>query len=77
MGQEKDIASNNNQNTKSTKQRIVKAAREKGQVTYNSRPIRITPDFSTDTKSQKSLGRSQADSKNTKASLDYYIQQNS
>ena len=28
------------------KDRISKAIREKGQVTYNSRPIRITPDFS-------------------------------
>ena len=28
------------------KERILKAAREKGQVTYKGRPIRITPDFS-------------------------------
>jgi len=28
------------------KERILKAVREKGQVTYRSRPIRITPDFS-------------------------------
>jgi hypothetical protein len=27
------------------KDRILKAVREKGQVTYKSRPIRITPDF--------------------------------
>jgi hypothetical protein len=27
-------------------QRILKAVREKGQVIYKSRPIRITPDFS-------------------------------
>jgi hypothetical protein len=31
------------------KQRIVKAVREKGQVTYKGRPIRITPDFSPET----------------------------
>ena len=31
------------------KERILKAAREKGQVTYKGRPIRITPDFSTET----------------------------
>ena len=31
------------------KERIVKAVREKGQVTYKSRPIRITPDFSPET----------------------------
>ena len=28
------------------KERILKAVREKGQVTYKGRPIRITPDFS-------------------------------
>jgi hypothetical protein len=28
------------------KDRILKAGREKGQVTYKGRPIRITPDFS-------------------------------
>jgi hypothetical protein len=27
------------------KERILKAVREKGQVTYKGRPIRITPDF--------------------------------
>jgi hypothetical protein len=31
------------------KDRIVKAVREKGQVTYKGRPIRITPDFSQET----------------------------
>ena len=29
--------------------RILKAVREKGQVTYKGRPIRITPDFSPET----------------------------
>ena len=28
------------------KERILKAVKEKGQVTYKGRPIRITPDFS-------------------------------
>jgi hypothetical protein len=28
------------------KEKILKAVREKGQVTYKDRPIRITPDFS-------------------------------
>jgi len=28
------------------KERILKVVREKGQVTYKGRPIRITPDFS-------------------------------
>ena len=36
---------NNNQNTKCTKQRIFKALREKYQVTYEGRPVRITPDL--------------------------------
>jgi hypothetical protein len=30
------------------KERILKAVREKGQVTYKDRSIRITPDFSPD-----------------------------
>jgi hypothetical protein len=32
-----------------SKERISKASREKSQVTYKGRPIRITPDFSTET----------------------------
>ena len=31
------------------KNRILKAVREKGQVTYKGKPIRITPDFSPET----------------------------
>ena len=31
------------------KDRILKAVKEKGQVTYKGRPIRITPDFSPET----------------------------
>jgi hypothetical protein len=31
------------------KERILKEVREKGQVTYEGRPIRITPDFSSET----------------------------
>jgi hypothetical protein len=31
------------------KDRIIKAVREKDQVTYKSRPMRITPDFSPET----------------------------
>jgi hypothetical protein len=30
------------------KERILKASREKGQITFKGRPIRITPDFSTE-----------------------------
>jgi hypothetical protein len=29
--------------------KILKAARENGQVTYKGRPFRVTPDFSTET----------------------------
>jgi hypothetical protein len=31
------------------KERLLKAVREKGQVTYKGRPIRVTPDFSPET----------------------------
>jgi hypothetical protein len=44
--------------------KILKAVREKGQVTYKGRPIRITPDVSTDYESQKILGRCHADTIN-------------
>ena len=38
------------------KERILKAVREKGQVTYKGRPIGITPDFSPETmKARRSL----------------------
>jgi hypothetical protein len=36
-----------------SKERILKAAREKGQVTYKGRSIRIRPDFSTETMKAK------------------------
>ena len=37
------------------KEGIIKAIREKGQVTYEGSPIRVTPDFSTETlKSRRS-----------------------
>ena len=32
-----------------TKERILRAAKEKGQVTYKGKPIRLTPDFSMET----------------------------
>ena len=44
------------------KKRLLKTVREKSQVTYKSRPIRITPDF---LKSQKILGTCHADAKRT------------
>ena len=43
----------NNQNTKCTKQRILKAVREKGQVTYKGRPIEIPQNFSPETMKAK------------------------
>jgi hypothetical protein len=43
---EKILPPHNNQTTKSTEQKVLKAARGKGQVTYKGRPIRITPYFS-------------------------------
>jgi hypothetical protein len=57
MWPEKKILSlHNNQNTKCTEQRKnIKAARERGQVTYNGRPIRITPDFSKETMKARRL----------------------
>jgi hypothetical protein len=44
------------------KEKILKAVREKGQVTYKGRPIRITPDFSPETMKTR---RSWADVKQT------------
>jgi hypothetical protein len=59
-------------------ERMLKAVREKGQVTYKGRPIRITPDFSLETMEAR---RSWADVIQTlrehKASPGYYTQQNS
>jgi hypothetical protein len=47
---EKILSSHNNQNTKLTEQRKNnKSNKEKGQVTYIGRPIRIIPDISSET----------------------------
>ena len=51
--------------TAQNKERILKAIREKVQVKYKGRSIRITPDFSTDMKSQKSQDRCYTDPKTT------------
>jgi hypothetical protein len=57
------------------KERILKAAKENGQVTYKGRPIRITPDFSTETlKARRACSWVM---QNTNASPVYYSQQNS
>jgi hypothetical protein len=57
------------------KDRILKAVREKGQITYKGRPIRITPDFSLEIIKSR---RSWADVIQTlRASPNYYSQQNS
>jgi hypothetical protein len=51
------LLSHNNQKLNvQNKKKILKAAREKGQVTYKGRPIRITPDFSKD-KQPEELGQ--------------------
>ena len=52
----------NNQNTKQTEHRILKVAREKDQVTYKGRPIRIIPDFLMETQSQKGIDWNAIDS---------------
>ena len=56
-----------------SKERILKAVREEGHVTYKGRPIRITPDFST--KNMKA-GRSWTDIMQS-VSPSCYTQQNS
>jgi hypothetical protein len=49
------------------KERILKAARKNGQVTYKGRPMRIIPDFLPETIKdlQKILGRSHTESRRT------------
>lgn len=43
----------NNQNTKYTEQRLIKATRKKEQLMYNGRAISITADFNREHESQK------------------------
>ena len=50
------------------KDRIVKSVREKGQVTYKDRPIRITPDYSPETMKANILDRCHTDPKRTQIS---------
>ena len=53
---------------------MLKATNEKGQVTYKSRPIRITPDFSVETlKARKGLDRSATESKRQQISAQINI----
>jgi hypothetical protein len=47
------------------KETILKAERDKNQVTYRSRPIRITPDFSTETMKARRVRIEVTDSKRT------------
>jgi hypothetical protein len=49
MPEKKILLPHNNQNYKCTEKSNIKAVQEKGQVAYNGKPIRITPDLSTDT----------------------------
>jgi hypothetical protein len=56
------------------KERMLKATNEQGQVTYKSRPIRITPDFSVETlKARKGLDRCVTDSKRPQMSAQITI----
>ena len=60
------------------KERILKAVRGKGQLTYKGRPTRITPDFSPETMKARRFSADVIQTqKNTNASPDYYTQQNS
>jgi hypothetical protein len=59
------------------KDRILKAVREKGQVTYKGRPIRITSDFSQETiKPRRSWTDVIQTLENTNANPGYYTQPN-
>ena len=60
------------------KERILKAVREKGQVTYKGRLIRITPDFSPESmKARRSLADIIQTLREHKSQPGYYTQQNS
>jgi D-arabinose 1-dehydrogenase-like Zn-dependent alcohol dehydrogenase len=50
------------------KERILKAVREKGQVTYIGRPIRSTPDFSPETMKARRSWADHTDTKRTQMS---------
>ena len=54
--EKKFFPSHNSQNTKCTKQRILKAVKEKGQVTYKGRPIRFISNFSPETMKARRAG---------------------
>jgi hypothetical protein len=60
------------------KERILKVVRGNGQVTYKGRPIRIIPDFSTETlKARRSWTNAIRPQENRNASLGYFTQQTS
>jgi hypothetical protein len=60
------------------KERLLKAAREKDQVTYKGRPIRIILDFSTETmKARRAWSEVTQTPREQKCQLGYYTQQNS
>ena len=68
--QQNYLLSHNTQNPNVlNKERILRAVREKGQVTYKGRPIRITPDFSPETmKARRSWADLMQTLRNTNAS---------
>jgi hypothetical protein len=58
------------------KERILKTSREKGQVTYKGRPIRMTPDFSMETLNARRAGTDVLQTlKDHRRQTDYYTQQ--
>jgi hypothetical protein len=62
------------------KERILKAVRDKGEVTIKGRPIRITPDFSTQTMETKKFWANVIETlreKKKNAGPGYYNKQNS
>jgi hypothetical protein len=60
------------------KERILKAVKERGQVTYKDRPIRITPEFSQENmKARRSWEDVIQTLREQNASPGYYTQQNS
>jgi hypothetical protein len=74
----KFLPSHNSQNTKCKKQRILKAVREKDQLTYKGRPIRIIPDFLPETiKSRRSWADVIQTLREHKCQPGYYTWQNS
>ena len=60
-----------------TKEKILRAAREKGQVTHKDKPIRLTADLSAETlQASREWGQYSTSSKNRTFSPEFHIQPN-